>query len=323
MKQCYGIIQLLLIVLFLTGFSSILEAQTTAQDTALRQRLVWSGGENALRFQVVVERQEGGTYREHLAEFTTERFLNTSLQPGEYRFRIIPHDVLDRPVEASRWMNISIQPRQTTGTATVAAEAVQVFNIDNNSIEIESSTSVAIETPASTASANSNAGNNGFGFGNIVATFGFGTHSLDNSRILDTDLPGVVLEGIALNINILFIGRTGFTISFGTDVITSSKKTGSSIVPLIGFGYIYYDTFYIGGVINIAARPNLRYNRANNPENIFIGDVFWTPTLVFGWDMGSWVIGGDLSYMYGNISNISGFRFAVVVGVNVLSTVGR
>ena len=76
----------------------------------LRQRLVWGGGENALRFNVVIEKEEDEIYINYLNEFTTSHYLNVSLQSGNYRFRIIPHDILDRPTEisASGWVSIEI-----------------------------------------------------------------------------------------------------------------------------------------------------------------------------------------------------------------------
>jgi len=45
-----------------------------------------------------------------LSEFTSSNYLNVSIISGKYRFRIIPHDILDRPIEASAsdWVNIEI-----------------------------------------------------------------------------------------------------------------------------------------------------------------------------------------------------------------------
>ena len=77
-------------------------------ESLLRQRLVWSGGENALHFAVEIEKSENGIYRKYLHEYTQSHYLNVSLQSGEYRFRIIPYDILGRPAEGSRWINIEI-----------------------------------------------------------------------------------------------------------------------------------------------------------------------------------------------------------------------
>jgi len=74
------------------------------------QRLVWSGGEYALRYEVVIERDDNGTYRNYHREFTTELYINISLHPGNYRFRVIPYDILNRPGGASEWKYIQVLP---------------------------------------------------------------------------------------------------------------------------------------------------------------------------------------------------------------------
>jgi len=74
------------------------------------QRLVWSGGEYALRYEVAIERNDGGTYRSYHRDFTTELFINISLQPGNYRFRVTPYDILNRPGGASEWKYIEVLP---------------------------------------------------------------------------------------------------------------------------------------------------------------------------------------------------------------------
>jgi hypothetical protein len=74
------------------------------------QRLAWSGGEYALRYEVVIESGAGGTYRPYRREFTTELYINISLQPGSYRFRVTPYDILNRPGAASEWKYIEVLP---------------------------------------------------------------------------------------------------------------------------------------------------------------------------------------------------------------------
>ena len=51
-----------------------------------------------------------GTYASHLREYTTDEHLDVSLPTGNYRFRIIPHDILDRPYEAaaSAWITFKV-----------------------------------------------------------------------------------------------------------------------------------------------------------------------------------------------------------------------
>ena len=67
-------------------------------------RLTWSGDEYALRYEVVVEREERGAYREALREFTEKFFIETFLSPGNYRYSVIPYNLLNRPGERSEWM---------------------------------------------------------------------------------------------------------------------------------------------------------------------------------------------------------------------------
>jgi hypothetical protein len=76
----------------------------------LYQRLTWSGGENALRYEVIIQRIEDEAYHVHLREFSVSHYIIVSLPPGEYRFQVIPYDVLNRPSEGSEWMYIEVLP---------------------------------------------------------------------------------------------------------------------------------------------------------------------------------------------------------------------
>jgi hypothetical protein len=73
------------------------------------QRLAWSG-EFSLRYEVIIENGAGGTYRNYHREYTTELYIDISLQPGSYRFRVIPYDILNRPGAASEWKYIEVLP---------------------------------------------------------------------------------------------------------------------------------------------------------------------------------------------------------------------
>ena len=99
----------LILFLLLFGMASFLYAQN--DEPLFTRRIAWRGGENAWRYAVEIERLENGTYRSHLSEFTTTLFLNVSLPSGEYRFRIIPHDILDRPAGGTQWFPFEIRPR--------------------------------------------------------------------------------------------------------------------------------------------------------------------------------------------------------------------
>ena len=93
-------LKILLILFFLTPLF------INAQERSIR--IVWSSSEYIWRYSVEIERLEDRTYKDHLQEYTAKPFLNASLLPGEYRFRIIPHDILDRPGEGTQWIHFEI-----------------------------------------------------------------------------------------------------------------------------------------------------------------------------------------------------------------------
>jgi len=72
------------------------------------QRLAWAGDVNTLRYEIVVEREDRGSYRREKQVSTKESFIELTLQPGNYRCRVIPYDFLDRPGEGSEWMVFEI-----------------------------------------------------------------------------------------------------------------------------------------------------------------------------------------------------------------------
>jgi hypothetical protein len=77
-------------------------------ETRFIQRLTWTGDEHARRYEVVIEEEGGGTYRELRRESTAELFIEVSLLPGKYRCRVIPHNFLNQPGTASQWMYIEV-----------------------------------------------------------------------------------------------------------------------------------------------------------------------------------------------------------------------
>jgi len=78
------------------------------------QNLVWIGDEYTLKYEVVIEQNEGdgadGEYKIYIQEFTEKPGFQVSLPVGKYRYRIIPYDYLEQPGEASDWVNIEIKP---------------------------------------------------------------------------------------------------------------------------------------------------------------------------------------------------------------------
>jgi len=107
----------LLLAIILFVFTSFLSAQEAGyfieeKDDEVKyvQRFVWKGGENALHYEVIFEKETNGRYRRHLREITKAQFIEVSLPPGNYRFRVIPYDILGRPTEGTKWVNVTVLP---------------------------------------------------------------------------------------------------------------------------------------------------------------------------------------------------------------------
>jgi len=102
-----GFKYLILTALFLFGLSA-LKAQTAGYfldpDRGFIQRLAWSGGTYSLYCEVIIEKEEEiGEYTEYIRKFTTGNYLDISLPPGNYRFRVIPYDILGKPSTETQW----------------------------------------------------------------------------------------------------------------------------------------------------------------------------------------------------------------------------
>jgi len=137
-------------LLILTGIAPLLRAQnmsakgvgyfidTESGEPRFIQRLVWAGGEYALRYEVVLEKEVNGAYMAHLRESTETPFIEVSLPPGRYRFYIISYDILDRVEKTSRWENIEVRPAVKPEISNVLPEYEQssyVIRISGNNID--------------------------------------------------------------------------------------------------------------------------------------------------------------------------------------------
>jgi len=114
--------------------TSVLYAQS--ENRLFSRRIVWRGDGYALRYAVEIDRVENGRYQTMLREFTSSFYIDVSLPLGEYRFRIIPHDILDRPAEASLWMRFEVRytPRTAAGNlsdVTDESERFEIISIDD------------------------------------------------------------------------------------------------------------------------------------------------------------------------------------------------
>jgi len=141
---------------------------------------------------------------------------------------------------------------------------------------------------------------------NIMAYYGLGGQYLDENKIVENSC---ITDGLTMGVNILYIGDTGFTISFGVEII-AKMGDGMYFDPIFGLGYIHYNKYFIGGLFNFIPKQYIRYHTGSQ-------DMFFSPTIVGGYDFGPILIGGQLSYMYGVLSSASGFDFSIIIGINI------
>ena len=131
-------IVLLCLLLFANG-SFGLQAQssesfTNTSDDELRvnRRLTWTRAEFTQRYEVVIEREEEGVYREHLREFTTALFIQVSLLPGKYRCCVITHGFMNQVGNPSQWVYIEVLPVLIPGQANRTEDISLVHRTDDN-----------------------------------------------------------------------------------------------------------------------------------------------------------------------------------------------
>jgi hypothetical protein len=103
-KRPVRIIFLATLLLFLAV--SLLPAQN--EEIRFMQRLTWTGDEYARHYEVIIEREERGAYRELRREYTPEIFIEVSLAPGKYRCMVIPYNLVNMAGDASQWMYIEV-----------------------------------------------------------------------------------------------------------------------------------------------------------------------------------------------------------------------
>jgi len=100
----------LLITMLCLTVSASLWAQNT--ESHFVQRLTWVGDEYAMRYEVIIEKEEDGKYKSISREFTTAFFIEVSLSPGTYRYQVIPYDFLDIPVPVTEWMDFEVKSQE-------------------------------------------------------------------------------------------------------------------------------------------------------------------------------------------------------------------
>jgi len=105
---------LILATLFFSGLS-VLQAQSAgyfldpdSEEPRFIQRLAWSGGMYTLHCEVIIEKEEDGEYIDYLSEFTTDNYLELSMPPGDYRFCVIPYDILGKQGTGTQWESFTV-----------------------------------------------------------------------------------------------------------------------------------------------------------------------------------------------------------------------
>jgi hypothetical protein len=75
------------------------------------QRLSWYPEDYTSHYELRIESLlPGGNYREILTQSTQAEYLEVSLPPGIYRYRIQSYDLLEKPVGNPPWINLEVLP---------------------------------------------------------------------------------------------------------------------------------------------------------------------------------------------------------------------
>jgi hypothetical protein len=102
---------LLVLSFLLPGFLPGQEPEYTEAAEHFTQRLVWEKTEYTYRYEITVEMENSsGEYAEIHRESRTENFIELSLAPGLYRYRIEAYNLLNRSAGFSAWIRFRVLP---------------------------------------------------------------------------------------------------------------------------------------------------------------------------------------------------------------------
>ena len=137
----------ILIALLLSAGIAPLLAQTTGYYMELRfiQRLTWRGDEYAMQYEVIIQREEKGSYDETLREFTEASFLEVSLHPGKYRYQVIPYDYLGKSIPVTEWMNFEVLRAEVTFPKPDAEKTIEYVTETETVVERITETEKTVE----------------------------------------------------------------------------------------------------------------------------------------------------------------------------------
>jgi len=124
---------LLFVSLFLC-LANVLFSQE--EGTGGKHRISWTKDDYALRYEVVIQREENKKYSPALQEFTEDAFIIVSLPPGNYRLRVIPYDFRDVPGRGTGWKNFKVLAVTTPSGSGAEPESRLVME-DPSSVSVQ------------------------------------------------------------------------------------------------------------------------------------------------------------------------------------------
>jgi hypothetical protein len=80
------------------------------EKTEIIQRINWEKENDVLKYELVIEKNDGGGFTKVLDNTTEEDGVEISLPPGEYRYRVIVYDMLGRQSPAPEWSRLNVLP---------------------------------------------------------------------------------------------------------------------------------------------------------------------------------------------------------------------
>jgi hypothetical protein len=92
-------------------------------DGRFVQILRWEEQENVFYYEVEIEKQAGALWEGYISERTEGVFLEVSLIPGTYRYRVRPYDFLGKPRPAAGWIQFEVLPAKQPELLRFSPEA--------------------------------------------------------------------------------------------------------------------------------------------------------------------------------------------------------
>jgi hypothetical protein len=85
--------------------------EETGEGFRFVQRFSWEHEEYASFYEVTIQREESaGTWNTSFSEFTQDSYIEISLPPGSYRYRVRAYDLMENPAGNPAWQSFEILP---------------------------------------------------------------------------------------------------------------------------------------------------------------------------------------------------------------------